>query len=71
MFGIRPSLGSYTWPMPTYSLEPASKIVCSLEGPLDLALELHIISISFARMSELERANLEVAAEENESRKHS
>lgn len=36
-----------------------------------MALELHIISISFARMSELERANLEVAAEGNESRKHS
>lgn len=48
--------------------EPPRKIICNPEGPLDLALELHFISISFASMSELERANLDMTAEENESR---
>lgn len=48
--------------------EPPRKTICSLEGPLDLALELHFISIAFASTSELERANLDMTAEENESR---
>lgn len=44
--------------------EPPSKIICSLGGPLDLALELHSISISFASMYELEIANVDMTAEE-------
>lgn len=48
--------------------EPPSKIIYSLKGPSDLALELHFISISFASMSELEIANLDMTAEEKESR---
>lgn len=48
--------------------EPPSKTICSLEGPLGLALELHFIGVAFASPSELERANLDVTAEENESR---
>lgn len=47
--------------------EPPSKIICSLRGPLDLALELHFVSISFASMSKLEMANLDMTAEESES----
>lgn len=47
--------------------EPPSKIICSLRGPLDLALELHFVSISFASMSKLEMANLDMRAEESES----